>query len=82
MEHLKEQVMKSKNADFAMSSIAALIFCDNEGVAQDLWKEVSDQIEQQNIDKTLKALRKREQLKSKVGQFLEKNGTDSPMFIS
>lgn len=82
MEHLKEQVMNSKNADFAMSSIAALIFCDNEGVAQDLWKEVSDQIEQQNIDKTLKALRKREQLKSKVGQFLEKNGTDSPMFIS
>ncbi len=82
MEHLKEKVIKSKNAGFAMSSIAALIHCDNEEVAQDIWKEVSSQIEQQNINKTLKALGKREQLKSKVEKFLQKNGIESQMLIS
>ena len=70
---LKDKVIESKNGHFAINSIAALLFSHNEELAQDVYNQVSDHIQQEHADKILKSLSRHKRKRTLVEEFLQKN---------
>ena len=70
---LKDKVIELKNGHFAINSIAALLFSHNQELAQDVYNQVSDHIEQEHADKILKSLSRHKRKRTLVEEFLQKN---------